>query len=45
MNEAKNQTALGLQSIEEHVRLAGGTVRVETGPGDGAVISVSIPLA
>ena len=44
MNEAKNRIGLGLQSIEERVRLAGGTVRVETGPGDGTVISVSIPL-
>ncbi len=44
MNEAKNRIGLGLHSIEERVWLAGGTLRVETGPGDGTVISVSIPL-
>ena len=44
MNAAKNGIGLGLQSIEERVWLAAGTVRVETGPGDGTVISVSIPL-
>ncbi len=44
MNAAKNGIGLGLQSIEERVSLAGGTVRVETAPGDGTVISVSMPL-
>ena len=44
LDEAKNQIGLGLQSIEERVWQVGGTVRVETGPGAGTVISVSIPL-
>ena len=44
MDEAKNRIGFGLQSIEERVWLVDGTVRVETGPGDGTVISVSIPL-
>ena len=44
MDEAKNRIGIGLQSIEERVWLVDGTVRVETGPGDGTVISVSIPL-
>ncbi len=44
MNKEKNRIGLGLHSIEERVWLAGGTLRVETGPGDGTVISVSIPL-
>jgi len=44
LDEAKNQIGLGLRSIEERVWFVGGTVRVETGPGDGTVISVSIPL-
>jgi len=44
MNEAKNRIGLGLQSMEERVWLAGGTVRVESKPGNGAVVSASIPL-
>ncbi len=44
MDEAKNRIGLGLQSIEERVWLVNGTVRVETEPGDGTVISASIPL-
>ncbi len=44
LDEAKNQIGLGLQSMEERAWLTGGTMRVETGPGDGTVISVSIPL-
>ncbi len=44
MNEAINRVGLGLNSIEERVSFVGGTVRLETGPGDGTVISVSIPL-
>jgi PAS domain S-box-containing protein len=44
LDEAKNRVGLGLQSIEERVWLVGGTVQVETGPGDGTTISVSIPL-
>jgi len=44
MNEAKNRIGLGLKSMEERVWLAGGTVRVESRPGNGTVVSVSIPL-
>ncbi len=43
LDEANNKIGLGLRSIEERVWFVGGTVRVETGPGDGTVISVSIP--
>ena len=43
-DEERNQIGSGLASIEERVWFAGGTVQVETGPGDGTVISVSIPL-
>jgi len=43
-DEAKNQIGLGLHSIEERVWLVGGTVHVETAPGDGTVFSVRIPL-
>ena len=44
VKEAKNRIGLGLQSIEERVSLVGGIVRVETEPGNGTAISVSIPL-
>jgi len=43
INGAKYRIGLGLQSIEERVFLAGGTVRIKTRPGDGTAISVSIP--
>ena len=45
LDKAKKQIGLGLKSIEERVWHVGGTVRVKTGPGDGTVISVSIPLS
>jgi len=45
LNEALNRIGLGLHSIEERVSFVGGTVRMETGPGDGTVISVSVPLS
>ncbi len=44
-DEAKNQIGLGLQSMKERARLFGGTMRVKPRPGDGTVISVSIPLS
>ena len=44
LNETINPVGLGLQCIEERVWQVGGTMRVETGPGDGTVISVSLPL-
>ncbi len=44
VNETKNQIGLGLQSIVERVWLSGGTGQVETGPGDGTIISLGIPL-
>jgi len=43
LDEAKNKIGLGLRSIEERVWFVGGIARVESGPGDGTVISVSIP--
>ena len=45
LNEALNRIGLGLHSIEERVSFVGGTVRMETGPGDGTVISVSMPVS
>jgi len=44
LDEAKYRVGLGLHSMEERVWLIGGTVQVETAPGDGTTISVSIPL-
>ena len=44
LDKAKNQIGIGLQSMEERVWRVGGIMRVETGPGDGTVISVSLPL-
>ncbi len=44
LSEAKKKIGFGLQSMEERVWLVGGTLQVETEPGDGTVVSVSIPL-
>ena len=35
---------LGLSGIHERVALVGGTVTIESAPGQGAVVSVEIPL-
>ena len=45
LDEAINQIDTRLQRIGELVWFVGGRVRVETGPGDGTVISARIPLA
>jgi two-component system NarL family sensor kinase len=45
LGEEKNQIGLGLQSMNERARLFGGTMRVKPRPGDGTVISVSMPLS
>ena len=37
-------SGLGLRSIDERVRLAGGTARVESQPGEGTTLLVQIPL-
>jgi signal transduction histidine kinase len=37
------QPGLGLASMEERARLLGGTLRVESAPGRGTVIDVSLP--
>jgi len=40
---ARRRGGLGLTSIDERVRLVGGTVHVDTSPGRGTRISVRIP--
>jgi signal transduction histidine kinase len=40
---ARRRGGLGLTSIDERVRLVGGTVRVDTSPGRGTRISVRVP--
>jgi PAS domain S-box-containing protein len=37
-------TGIGLALVQELVRLHGGTVRLESAPGEGSAFSVSIPL-
>jgi PAS domain S-box-containing protein len=41
---AKQKGGLGLLSMEERVRLAGGTLSVTSSPGDGTSVEASIPL-
>jgi len=40
----KGKKGLGLVSIAERVRLVGGTLAIQTRPGDGARIELRIPL-
>ena len=40
---ARRRGGLGLTSIDERVRLVGGTVHVDTSPGRGTRISVRVP--
>jgi two-component system sensor histidine kinase UhpB len=40
---ARRRGGLGLTSIDERVRLVGGTVQVDTSPGHGTRISVRVP--
>ena len=43
--ERSTGSGLGLRSIEERVRLARGTVTVESRPGQGTTLRVRIPIA
>ena len=42
--EVRDKPGLGLVSMRERVQLVGGNFKVETGPGRGTSIQVSIPL-
>ena len=45
LEEARGGGGLGLLSIDERVRLAGGRLIIDTGPHRGATIHVLVPLA
>jgi len=42
--EVRNKPGLGLASMRERVQLVGGNIKVDTEPGRGTYIHVSIPL-
>lgn len=44
LNEARRKGGLGLVSMEERVRLVGGTIRVHSEPGRGTRVEVRCPL-
>jgi signal transduction histidine kinase len=44
-HELNGRHGLGLASMEERVRLIGGTLDVDSAPGSGTSVSVSIPLS
>ena len=41
---ARSKGGLGLISLEERVRLVGGTLQIVTGPGKGTELRVSVPV-
>ena len=43
-DEVRNKPGLGLSSMRERVQLVGGNIKVDTEPGRGTSIHVSIPL-
>ena len=47
--EAEREKALergsyGLRNMEERVRFAGGSFRMDSGPGRGTIVSLSVPV-
>ncbi|MCX7772017.1 MAG: sensor histidine kinase [Clostridia bacterium] len=42
---AKLQQGFGLTSMEERVKALGGTLTIETAPGEGLALAISIPVA
>lgn len=40
----KIRTGIGLTSIDERVRMLGGSLDIRTGPGQGTVLQIEIPL-
>ena len=41
----KDRVSLGLTSMQERTELAGGTYTIESTPGNGTCICVSLPLS
>jgi len=41
----KIRTGIGLTSIDERVRMLGGSLVVRSGPGQGTVLEIEIPLS
>jgi signal transduction histidine kinase len=42
--ETQRRIGLGLQSIEERVRILGGTHAIESAPGQGTTVTLRIAL-
>jgi signal transduction histidine kinase len=42
--EVRRQPGLGLASMEERARLAGGEITISSAPGTGTSIAVRVPL-
>ena len=45
LEQARHKGGLGLISLEERVRLVGGTIQILTGPGQGTELHVRVPVA
>jgi signal transduction histidine kinase len=42
---ARSKKTFGLQGIKERIRMLGGDIKIETRPGNGTALTVSIPLS
>lgn len=40
----KNRQGMGLSGMQERAELIGGTLKIETAPGEGTTIFVRVPL-
>ncbi len=44
LEEVRGKGGLGLVSMDERVRLVSGTFSIQSKPGEGTLVSVTIPL-
>ncbi|CAG0998623.1 partial Sensor-type histidine kinase PrrB, partial [Anaerolineae bacterium] len=44
LQKTASQPGLGLRNIQQRARLHGGTVRIESEPGKGTLIVLSLPI-
>lgn len=45
VGETDDRLHLGLRTMEERARMVGGALRIDSSPGRGTLVTVSVPLA